>query len=138
MAGTTSSGGFESPEHYDALMSLLADWRMTPKGLRQPRSQAQWAEQHDLRPETVSRWITSGKIDEIQRRKSAGIVTPADINAIIEAHKQKALEGNVPSTKMLFELCGVTQLDTSDDEQLPDDLSGMSAEDLAAIARGGE
>lgn len=138
MAGNTNSGGFEPPEHYDALKSALADWLIVPKSMRDPKSQAAWARQHNLAPETVSRWISSGEMDELQRRKTSGVVTWADLHAILNAHKERALEGNVPSTKLLFEMCGVTGVESDPEQRLPEDLSHLSDQELAKLAEGVE
>lgn len=134
MAGNSNSGGTETNAHYDALKADLAKWLITPKGMRNPKSQAAWARERNLSPETVSRWITSGEMNEWQRKATSGIVTFADLHAILNTHKLKAMEGNVASTKLLFEMCGVSGVDAEDRSEEVD-FSVLTDEELAELAQ---
>lgn len=113
-------------------MREYASWMSIPKAERAPKSKTAWAKEHDCDRSELYYWEKDERFQQMVKDIHRGYFTPADITAIFEAVKKKALDGNVPAAKFVMEASGL--LEKKDDDPLSGlDLQGKSVGELTKL-----
>lgn len=125
-----SSGCPLSPKQLD-----FVEWLVTPKGIREPSNQAEWAAQNHVHPTTLTKWrkeldfrkVWDERLTELQ-------VDPENIDEVMTALVGKAKAGDTKAIGMYMDI--VKQFRPApevDPASLRQPLTELTDEQLAAM-----
>lgn len=120
----------DDPPRIPELAREYAAWVATPPSDRDPRTKAEWAEDHEIDPRTLNNWERSGWWRRVMVEATGdpyGLADQDDI-AVVSALRGKALTGDTKAIALYMELRGIT---TKKGAEPTEDPAGMSDEELS-------
>lgn len=118
-----------------ALQSQFLDWLLTPTQDRDPKTQTEWAEAHDLARGTLAAWKKDRRfLREWEDRANARNIGVERMQNVLSTLYTAAVSGDVQAAKLY--IAEVDKMRPPKQVQLDKDVEGLSDEELADELRG--